>query len=446
MKYKKYIRSFSLCLLLIVAFSLYQNFSATNQFKNRLIKISNLYSYELQNAEKYVFNDKINSELYRRYETNKQQFNPAKIYSTNKRNLKNDYYLILEYTKVFGQTKYCQKQIDSDQLGKFQNLELLLKNADKKNSENYNLLTNCAYTNCFFTCNKSLASQSDALIFHDTKSLSIDFERKPSQVFIYWNDEANYIDKNLDMFYFNWTISYKYESEASYCSYGCHIKKNKEKNYFLKKIQKEFKTRKNSSIWFVSNCNARYRISFSVSLGNKFPVKIFGNCLNKITSMFKVNSKFISFNNNNNLSCGRRSACEINELNSNKFFLAFENSNCSGYITEKFWRSLYYGIIPVVIQPSKQFYENIAPKDSFIHASDFNFNANKLADYLYKVSTDFKLYLKHLKWKLEYEAYYETEVLEQNRICELCYKLNTDNSISYYNSISSYYNTNCSKN
>ena len=83
MKYKKYIRSFSLCLLLIVAFSLYQNFSATNQFKNRLIKISNLYSYELQNAEKYVFNDKINSELYRRYETNKQQFNPAKIYSTN---------------------------------------------------------------------------------------------------------------------------------------------------------------------------------------------------------------------------------------------------------------------------------------------------------------------------------------------------------------------------
>ena len=31
-----------------------------------------------------------------------------------------------------------------------------------------------------------------------------------------------------------------------------------------------------------------------------------------------------------------------------KFFLAFENSNCKEYITEKFWRSLHYGLVPVV--------------------------------------------------------------------------------------------------
>jgi hypothetical protein len=35
-------------------------------------------------------------------------------------------------------------------------------------------------------------------------------------------------------------------------------------------------------------------------------------------------------------------------LENNKFFLAFENQNCSDYITEKFWRSLSYDIIPVV--------------------------------------------------------------------------------------------------
>ena len=45
----------------------------------------------------------------------------------------------------------------------------------------------------------------------------------------------------------------------------------------------------------------------------------------------------------------RDSDQEIVELKGNKFFLAFENQNCSDYITEKFWRSLSFGIIPVVI-------------------------------------------------------------------------------------------------
>ncbi len=39
---------------------------------------------------------------------------------------------------------------------------------------------------------------------------------------------------------------------------------------------------------------------------------------------------------------------EVFILQNNKFFLAFENSNCSDYITEKLWRSLSYDIIPVV--------------------------------------------------------------------------------------------------
>ena len=30
-----------------------------------------------------------------------------------------------------------------------------------------------------------------------------------------------------------------------------------------------------------------------------------------------------------------------------KFYLAFENSNCNEYITEKFWRYLSYGLVPV---------------------------------------------------------------------------------------------------
>ena len=32
-----------------------------------------------------------------------------------------------------------------------------------------------------------------------------------------------------------------------------------------------------------------------------------------------------------------------------QFYLAFENSHCQDYITEKFWRALDKGIVPIVM-------------------------------------------------------------------------------------------------
>ena len=32
-----------------------------------------------------------------------------------------------------------------------------------------------------------------------------------------------------------------------------------------------------------------------------------------------------------------------------KFYLAFENSNCHDYITEKFWRNIGHGVVPITM-------------------------------------------------------------------------------------------------
>lgn len=65
-----------------------------------------------------------------------------------------------------------------------------------------------------------------------------------------------------------------------------------------------------------------------------------------------------------------------------KFYLAFENSRCNDYITEKFMgNSFENGLVPVVSGPKRDVYEKFAPKDSFIHVDDFS-TVKDLADHL----------------------------------------------------------------
>ena len=55
-----------------------------------------------------------------------------------------------------------------------------------------------------------------------------------------------------------------------------------------------------------------------------------------------------------------------------RFYLAFENSECAGYITEKFFRNaLSKELVPVVMGPDRKSYENYIPADAFIHVDDF---------------------------------------------------------------------------
>lgn len=338
-------------------------------------------------------------------------------------------------------------KISENEINKYNQLDLLQTGESTNGNTTYDLLDTCAYKNCFFTCNKSLAADADALLIHDTYGLSNNFNRSASQLLIFWNDEANQVDKRLDQFKFNWTISFKQESEASYCTYGCYAHNKIKLKYlnFLKLIRKEFIKREKTSVWFVSNCNSEYRLNYAVQLARTFNLTIYGSCKSSIESKLKLErNKYLMVLNDG--ACGRDSQCEAEALLSNKYFLSFENSNCSSYVTEKFWRSLRHGIIPVVIQPDKQFYEALAPADSFIHASDFDYDTVKLTAYLNKASNDFQTYFKHLKWKYTNKALYDTKTLERNRICELCYKLNTYGSLEYYNSISDYFNNDCHRN
>lgn len=69
-----------------------------------------------------------------------------------------------------------------------------------------------------------------------------------------------------------------------------------------------------------------------------------------------------------------------------KFYLAFENSWCPDYVTEKFIRPFVYDAVPIFLGGAD--YSHFAPPHSYINARDFE-SPKALADYLMVSVPDF---------------------------------------------------------
>jgi hypothetical protein len=210
-----------------------------------------------------------------------------------------------------------------------------------------------------------------------------------------------------------------------------------------------YKLRKNAILWFVSNCKAKKRISIALEISKYYPIFIYGKCdILEDMNRKKINQLypylFIEKLKSEN-DCDRESKCEQELLASFKYFLAFENRNCTDYITEKIWRSLSKNLIPIVMQPSREsFYRNLIPEKSFIHLQDFNYNVKHLTDYLKELSNNFELYFNVLKWTNVYLKTINNQIFtEPHRMCKLCERLNTFKSNVYYKNIADFFNSKC---
>ena len=98
-----------------------------------------------------------------------------------------------------------------------------------------------------------------------------------------------------------------------------------------------------------------------------------------------------------------------------KFYLAFENSLCVDYVTEKLWSQLQRDIVPVTyawINNSDAF-----PPNSYINALDFE-SVKDLADYLIYLDENEQEYRKYFQWKEKYRA-----IEGGNGLCLTCEKL-----------------------
>lgn len=472
LRYRRYVLLFIICVFFTLIFNgLHKQFTKPDieQYKDDLNK--ELIPYYLIEKNHITVNDfnRVSLEEHwltkNAYKLDRDSINQnnIKIRTQNgrpKSDLDKPNYVIYEHTKFFHKSKYCH----------------LFDSSENDHDDMTQLYTNeCPYKNCQFTCDKEQAYTADAVLFSEwdltelikeykTNELNEirNLKREQRQIWILWNTiEAKLKYNDFDAFKFNWTISYRQDSEVSDCASGC-IYGTKEYVNILefyaiishqKFIENEFSKRKDQLIVIINDvCIDEYLISFLIKLNEFFTIKFYGKCKNSKSSL----SIFQSSNSGDrvlnlyqsqlgkiSVPCEHGSLCERELLVNNKFLFLQDAQNCTDYISKTFWRALDFGIIPVAFYPAKIFYEKIAPKNSYIHVEDFNYDYNKLSEHLTILSNNYTLYLNYFKWKF-YLATVSDQIHSEKRLmCELCYRLNNETSSIYYESINKWYNNDC---
>ncbi|RWS20021.1 alpha-(1:3)-fucosyltransferase 9-like protein, partial [Leptotrombidium deliense] len=197
---------------------------------------------------------------------------------------------------------------------------------------------------------------------------------------------------------FDWTLAFNRDSSI-FVPYGVMIKKQikVEDNFhwrlnidgmkdvfaertIIKINEYSSRIKEKQVAWFVSNCrSASNREEYVKQLSKFIDVDIYGTC--------------------GKLKCGKKQyydQCKEMAAMKYNFFLAFENSICADYTSEKIIEALKFGSLPVYF--GGEISEQVIPRNAYINAMEFK-SPKHLADYLLMVSKNETLYSSFFKWR-----------------------------------------------
>lgn len=223
--------------------------------------------------------------------------------------------------------------------------------------QQYFIKHKCPYQNCFITDNKlyfNNVTDYEVILFNavNVTDLERPLERTEKQIYVFVSDEPP-IYYPVPPYYngfFNWTWTYKLDSDANLRYLIVKNKKGevigpKLNMYWMKvsdmkpvsKIIKRKLRNKNKAVaWFVSHCETpNHREVYARSLSNelgkfKLEVDIYGQC--------------------GYLKCPKENITECYAMLASDyyFYLSFENSMGEDYVTEKLLTPLQHYVVPVV--------------------------------------------------------------------------------------------------
>lgn len=262
------------------------------------------------------------------------------------------------------------------------------------------------------------------------------------QVFVFLNVESPQYLQQTNLAnpkftrYINWTMTYRLDSDIPYL-YGTVIPRQYNKTQYLidtertgftvkdnifnnyieevskkpigiqgKRYSEIFSQKDNvtAAVWLVSHCvTASRRENFVGQLQQFVNVDIIGRCTSSRQS------------------CPRNAAdCDENIVRSYKFYLAFENSLCKDYITEKAFH--WYNKDIILVTRGALEYSKYLPKGTYIDAENFQ-TPEELGAYLTHLANNENEYLNILKLKDMFMSLSD-KTTHQLSFCHLCYRLN----------------------
>ena len=263
---------------------------------------------------------------------------------------------------------------------------------------------NCPVTNCELTNDRTRIEESSLVMFHLRNEIDqLPAVRLASQRWVHVNVESPEHchlceDKKFENV-FNYSAYYTKDSDYMSVYYGdSGISWEENVDYNASQDIHGLKTKFSASL--ISNCNAgNMRADYLNELQKFISVDIYGKC---------------------GIQCPQ-AECREFIAKSYLFFFVFENSICRDYVTEKFFDTLRYDVIPVVLGGGD--YKYYAPKSAFINVADFETPAH-LAEYLVYLAGNKSAYNDYFKWKkfIKYDANHPN----MSFLCEMCIQLNLE--------------------
>ncbi|CAF1624556.1 unnamed protein product, partial [Didymodactylos carnosus] len=248
--------------------------------------------------------------------------------------------LILYYTKFFGRSYWYN-----------QNLKDVYNN--DLNPVNCPISVNA----CHVTIDRNRFSKSDAALIHMRESFDISklkqLKRRAQQRFIFFLKESPVQSPTLDNKYksvFNWTQTYRPDSDIT----GSNLRDYfwLFDNHIIRDIDYSFLDKKDAlAVAIISNCGgSSKRLEYIKEMKKHMKVDVYGRCGRKCPANVKDCRQFV--------------------YEKYKFYLAFENSLCDEYVSEKFLYALNSGIIvPVALGYVK--YNHYVPKSGYLDVRDY---------------------------------------------------------------------------
>ncbi|XP_046732776.1 alpha-(1,3)-fucosyltransferase 4-like [Silurus meridionalis] len=237
---------------------------------------------------------------------------------------------------------------------------------------------------CNMTSDRRAYTRADAVIMHH-RELVMSWEELPEkphhpmQKWIWMNFESPSHSGFLHQFdgMFNLTMSYRLGSDI-FLPYG-YLQQRR----FRGNRQIYIGHKRGLVAWVISNWSEEQaRVQFYHRLRRYLHVDVYGREFRPL-----VNDSVVE------------------TVSHYKFYLAFENSCHTDYITEKLWRNaLVSGAVPVVLGPPRENYEQFLPADAFIHVQDFK-GPRALAAYLKHLDRNPALYRRYLAWRRDYNVH-----------------------------------------
>ncbi|XP_055959467.1 3-galactosyl-N-acetylglucosaminide 4-alpha-L-fucosyltransferase FUT3 [Patella vulgata] len=264
------------------------------------------------------------------------------------------------------------------------------------------VFANCEIKSCVIV--NELEAAHGVIIYMVSYQRLPPFPRPPGQVWVLFGLESP-PHSNSQVFkhpvwqsQINWTMTYRLDSTIP-IPYGQTLHRPVREQPDLKQIL----VKKTKLIaWVVSNCvteSQRRKYVQLLQTHLREPVDIYGRC--------------------GTLDPGPGEGVFNTISEKYKFYLAFENSLCVDYVTEKFHQRQNLNLIVIVRGGGN--YSHFYPKKSLLDTNDFT-TTKELAEYIHYLDRNNTAYLEYLSNKAPFVAK-DSIYTMSNGVCEICKRL-----------------------